>query len=347
MCVNDRTTSCELSFEDESERVNQQNEILDLNLHHDENSIPNQEHGPSNDESTATELRLRLHRRNQLLDEIRMAYHRDVLKLREVLIQMSFPTCAESIDGCQSTALNVGEILKSIPSIDLRNPGFHIFAPEQCELKIKPCIYCGGTLEIVHRESSKVLNLIESCDLLKSKEQKLDKLLMEKEEQVYILQELLLREESKSLMCSNAFNKKILDLEKKVEDRDFLYESGQRQSEKIQDLERILKEKEGIEETLITKNRVNEDKIKLLQQVNSELKYTNCELENRIQTLDHQLLDLSSKTEEMTKLIVTLEELEQQLMVEIETSKGSLRRYVSCSRDCLFEYTLSKMKFVI
>jgi myosin heavy subunit len=146
----------------------------------------------------------------------------------------------------------------------------------------------GGTLEIVHRESSKIMNLIESCDLLKSKEEKLDKLLMEKEEQVCILQESLLREESKSLMCNNALNKKILDLEKQVEDRDLLYESGQRQSEKIQDLERILKEKQGIEERLITKNRVNEDKIKLLQQVNSELKYTNCELENRIQTLEHQ-----------------------------------------------------------
>lgn len=66
---------------------------------------------------------------------------------------------------------------------------------------------------------------------------------MEKEEQVCILQESLLREESKSLMCNNALNKKILDLEKQVEDRDFLYESGQRQSEKIQDLERILKKK--------------------------------------------------------------------------------------------------------
>lgn len=335
MFVNDRTTSCELSFEEESERVNQQKEILHRNVQHDENSIPNQDHGPFNHESTVTELRLRLHRRNLLLDEIRVAYHRDVLKIREVLIQMSFPTHIETIDSCQSTAVNVREILKSIPSIDLRNPGLHCFAPEQCELKIKPCIYCGGTLEIIHRESSKILNLIESCDLLKSKEQKLDKLLMEKEEQLCILQESLLREESKSLMCNNEFNKKILDLEKQVEDRDFLDETCQRQSEKTRDLEKILKEKEGNEEALITKDRVNEDKIKLLEQMNTELKYTNCELESRIQTLDHQVLDLSSKTEEMSKLIVTLEELEQQLMIEIEMSKGSLRRYVRCFRDCL------------
>lgn len=343
MVLNDQSTSCELNFQDEKRRkteisgtkqqelrgLNQDNELLDLKMHHKESCIPNQDNCSSCHESTIIDLRLRLNRRNQLLDEIRVAYHRDVLKLREILRQIPFPTSDENTGESQPTKLNIAEVLKSIPSIDLRKPGLHIFSPEQCELNIKPCIYCGGTLEIVHRESSKILNLIESCDLLKSKEKKLDGMLNEKEEQLCVLQESLMKEKHKFLKMSNEHNRKILDLEKQVEDRNCLHEKCHSQSERMKDLEGLLKDKEEHEEHLVTTNRENEDKIITIQQMNEELRDTNTELESRIKALHHQVLDLSRKTEEMAKLIMTLEELEQQLMTEVETSKGTLRRQSS------------------
>lgn len=341
MITNDQSTSCEFNFQYEKRRKtdiggtkekelrssNEKSEILDLEIRNEGECNPNQDHCPSHHDSI-TELRLKLNRRNQLLDEIRVAYHRDVLKLREILIQIPFPTYIEKKGGAQSETVNIHEILKSIPSIDLRKTGFHIFSPEQCELNIKPCIYCGGTLEIVHRESSKILNLIESCNLLKSKEKNLDMMLMEKEEQICVLQESLLKEESKFLECNNEYNRKILDLEKRVEDREILHEKSQSQSEKIRELEELLKDKEEVEESLVSSNRESEEKINKMQRINSELNNTNCELESRIKTLQHQVSDLDGKTKEMSKLMTTLEELEQQLMIEVETLRGTLRRYV-------------------
>ena len=49
------------------------------------------------------------------------------------------------------------EELSSLPSIDLRECGFHLFSPHECELRVRPCLHCGGQLEIIHRESSRIV----------------------------------------------------------------------------------------------------------------------------------------------------------------------------------------------
>ena len=64
-------------------------------------------------------LRGSLDRRNQLLDVIRKAYHRDVLVVKEYLKQ----------HGLQESSF-----LDSLPSVDLRET-FRLFAPEGCELQ--------------------------------------------------------------------------------------------------------------------------------------------------------------------------------------------------------------------
>ena len=89
--------------------------------------------------SMEEELRGRLHRRNILLDTLREAYHRDVVVIKECLhkAQLLDPTSLKQ--------------LQTIPSTDIR-PVLDLFAPAQCELRCIPCRYCGGTLEIVHKE---------------------------------------------------------------------------------------------------------------------------------------------------------------------------------------------------
>lgn len=102
-----------------------------------------------NSESDTTEtienLKGRLARRNDLLDIIRKAYHRDVLSIKQYLLE------------AEKEGLLVNKsALSSLPSIDFRE-GFHLFAPHECELRVRPCESCGGQLEIIHRESSRIV----------------------------------------------------------------------------------------------------------------------------------------------------------------------------------------------
>ena len=103
----------------------------------------NQDEGSS---KTIQNLQGRLARRNDLLDVIRKAYHRDVLAIKEYLLG------AEKEGRVIDTT-----VLSSLPSIDLREGGFRLFAPQECELRVRPCHDCGGQLEIIHRESTRIV----------------------------------------------------------------------------------------------------------------------------------------------------------------------------------------------
>ena len=105
-------------------------------------------------------LRGRLKRRNLVIDAIRKAYLRDVVSVKnEVLAKETDPS---SYDPANLTA--------RIPSLDMR-PVLELFAPSECSLRVKPCESCGGQLEIVHRESKKVVALQKSCADLQAVEQ--------------------------------------------------------------------------------------------------------------------------------------------------------------------------------
>ncbi len=104
------------------------------------------------------DLRRKLIRRNELLDVIRRAYHRDVISIKEYLLD------AEQ-KGLSSIDANA---LASLPSIDLR--GFLLFAPQECELNVLPCNECGGQLEIIHRESNRIVQYKNAIQQLEENE---------------------------------------------------------------------------------------------------------------------------------------------------------------------------------
>ena len=104
------------------------------------------------------DLRRKLVRRNELLDVIRRAYHRDVISIKEYLLD------AEQ-KGLSSIDTNA---LASLPSIDLR--GFLLFAPQECELNAIPCNECGGQLEIIHRESNRIVQYKNAIQQLEENE---------------------------------------------------------------------------------------------------------------------------------------------------------------------------------
>ena len=99
------------------------------------------------------ELRERLEHRNHLLDIVRKAYHRDVFVIRDCLLRM------RNGEPLESVLLSTSDFT-SVSSIDLREQqGFYLFSPHECELKLKPCYYCGGRFEVVHHESSRITSL--------------------------------------------------------------------------------------------------------------------------------------------------------------------------------------------
>ena len=135
--------------------------------------------------TTVHELRKRLERRNLLLDVVRRAYHRDVLVVKHNLlrIQQQRQQSSEALHSSekkltsnyntmdQSRALLSTLIisLSSVPSIDLRHSGLHLFSPQECELRLHPCQTCGGHYEVIHRESSRYTSLLQCRDNLLEK----------------------------------------------------------------------------------------------------------------------------------------------------------------------------------
>ena len=106
-------------------------------------------------------LQGRLARRNDLLDVIRKAYYRDVIAIKEHLLTAEKQGIVVDTDTA---------VLSSLPSIDLREDGFRLFAPHECELRVRPCHECGGQLEIIHRESSRIVQYKYAIQQMEEKE---------------------------------------------------------------------------------------------------------------------------------------------------------------------------------
>mmetsp|Transcript_6461 Transcript_6461/g.13579 ORF Transcript_6461/g.13579 Transcript_6461/m.13579 type:complete len:776 (+) Transcript_6461:582-2909(+) len=138
-------------------------------LQHDELSV---ESSPTELLFHINHLRGRLERRNAILDAVRKAYHRDVITIKEHLYRAKSNTGQDPLPS-------------TIPSIDLR-PALKLYAPEECELRLKPCYSCGGQLEIVHRDSARIQRLQNACHDFQSKEQELRLKLVETERRAHI-----------------------------------------------------------------------------------------------------------------------------------------------------------------
>jgi hypothetical protein len=87
----------------------------------------------------------RLKRRNELIGIIRKAYLKDVVTIKHIIQDVL--TKNERVEVWH-------EYNTRLPSLRL-----DLFSPLECYFEVKPCIECGGTLEIVHRESEEIMKL--------------------------------------------------------------------------------------------------------------------------------------------------------------------------------------------
>lgn len=102
----------------------------------------------------------RIKRRNELIKEMRSAYLRDIILMKELLKELL--TNDERIEIFK-------QYEKNLPSLDLHH--FMLQHPPENSFELIPCNLCGGTVEIVHHDSSEIKKLtlqLESMDQKKS-----------------------------------------------------------------------------------------------------------------------------------------------------------------------------------
>jgi hypothetical protein len=131
----------------------------ELNSENDETEIEQNEKEitDENDVLSPKQLYLgRLKRRTLLISEIRKAYLRDIVLLKHILHEY-----LEHDD--RISILTQWE--KSIPSLDLRQH-FMIYSPHESSLDVIPCETCGGSVEIVHHDSSEIQELSKALSHL-------------------------------------------------------------------------------------------------------------------------------------------------------------------------------------
>lgn len=98
---------------------------------------------------TIKQLKQRLKRRTEIIDEIRSYYLRDIVTVKHILKDLLVGGEREYVYRQYEGAL---------PSLDLKK-SLMLHAPDKCELKVKLCNECGGHLEIVSRDSDEVEQL--------------------------------------------------------------------------------------------------------------------------------------------------------------------------------------------
>ncbi len=92
------------------------------------------------------QLKQRLIRRTDIIDEIRKFYLRDIVTVKHIMRDLLTGTEREAIYKQYESVL---------PSLDLKQ-SLLLHAPVKTELQIKLCNECGGHLEIISRDSDEV-----------------------------------------------------------------------------------------------------------------------------------------------------------------------------------------------
>lgn len=95
---------------------------------------------------TVRQLRHRLIRRTNVIEEIRKYYLRDVITMKHILKDIL-------TDSEREMAWKHYEV--NLPSLDLKQ-ALVLHAPSKCEFQVKPCEQCGGELELVMKDTDEV-----------------------------------------------------------------------------------------------------------------------------------------------------------------------------------------------
>ena len=100
-------------------------------------------------QETIRQLKERLVRRTNMIDDIRKYYLRDVITVKYILRDVLSDTEREAV---------MKQYDSRLPSLDLRQ-ALIIHAPTKCEMQVRPCDECGGQLEIIMKDSDEVERL--------------------------------------------------------------------------------------------------------------------------------------------------------------------------------------------
>ena len=252
------------------------------------------------------ELRGKLDRRNALLNVVRKAYHRDVLAVKECLIdaERQYSIVHEN-NPDSSFAL----ALHSVPSIDLRET-FRLFAPHECELRIRPCWSCGGTLEVIHRESARIVEFKHSIQLLWERE----KLLCEEligvkvtaQEDRWHLDDVAKRNQDERMTLLE----QISSLKQQVADRHALDVEVKRLREEVRNLKAMLKQQEPV---LLDRERLLAEVEQMRGNAEQDEKKFNEQVE--------QTLQLQHANDSQSSLLLVLGQENEQLKLNLLASR--------------------------
>ncbi|KAL3794930.1 hypothetical protein HJC23_004307 [Cyclotella cryptica] len=303
------------------------------------------------------DLRSRLSRRNALLDAIRKAYHRDVIAIKEHLIDLAnrgiLPSSnnAEHGDALQS-------FLSSIPSLDLR-PTLPLFAPQECELKLHPCRHCGGQLEIIHRESTRIVQYKQAIVLLQEKEKELrcrviDARVEAKEEQARRVQVMEHAKQEREVLLDQ-----ILELKHQVADRDALSEELKRTRLEKQQLEDLVERQRPIlehhERLLVDNERVRQECDQVTSRFHHQvkesetLKLENLGLLQQLDLLQQENQSLHREESASNEQRQQLQDTCSSLALDLSKSKEATNEAKSClhkAEEAMYEleFTLEREK---
>lgn len=238
-------------------------------------------------------LQKRLKRRNNLLDEIRRAYMKDVI------------TVARQMEKLEGADPSVAASLAALPSLDMRKT-LTMFAPNECTWRIahgsSELDKVGGHIEVVHRESQRVVELTRLVEELRE---------LEQEARLSSVHATLRAEKDRAALDEQ--------VARNEQDRNIL-------SEEILKLKARL---EGVNEHALGNAQ------KTIAQLAAELEAMRAssgstkELEARLQELETSNKHLSSSLENKEKILASLEADKQRALDSLAGAKGDIARMAS------------------
>jgi hypothetical protein len=104
-----------------------------------------------------------LHRRTEVIEEIRSSYLRDVITMKLIVNNILKDTEREAVMQHYNAC---------IPCIDLRQ-SLPIHAPESAHMMLRPCEHCGGQLEFLISDSARLVAMRKERDHYKASEEQL------------------------------------------------------------------------------------------------------------------------------------------------------------------------------
>ncbi len=292
------------------------------------------------EQSTIGNLQGRLARRNDLLDIIRKAYHRDVLSIKQYLLE------------AEKEGLLVNKTaLSSLPSIDLKE-GFPLFAPHECELRVRPCETCGGQLEIIHRESSRIVQYKHAIQQMEENEidlriEVIDAKSQAKRDRDRLVEEMQRSQNERDVLGNQIEHLKSqlsncnAEIERLHEDKAHLERTLEKQQPIISDHQRIVVElqKEREESRRLEANFIEQkEKAEEFQQKHSAAVE---ELQN--QTSRNQQLQMDLQQERLRCNM--FEDLTSKLKKELFESQSIEKEHVACLQQA--QGTIDELKSIL